>query len=95
MKARDLMSTPAQTCRPDTDLATVAKLMWDHDCGFVSVVDVSGTVTGVVTDRDICVATEIRRLLPEHIWAAQASTAPIHACAPDDSVGDVLATMKQ
>jgi CBS domain-containing protein len=53
MKVRDLMKTPAQTCRPDTDLAAVTKLMWDHDCGFVPVVDASG----VLTDRDICVAT--------------------------------------
>jgi CBS domain-containing protein len=95
MKARDIMSAPAYTCGPSTDLATVAKIMWDHDCGFVPVVNASGTVTGVVTVRDICIATATRRLLPEHISAAQAMTAPIHACLSDDSVSDVLAAMKQ
>jgi CBS domain-containing protein len=95
MRARDIMSEPAYTCGPNTDLATVAKIMWDHDCGFVPVVDASGTVTGVVTDRDICIATATRRLLPEHISAAQAMTTPIHACLVDDSVSDVLAAMKQ
>jgi CBS domain-containing protein len=69
--------------------------MWDHDCGFVPVVDASGSVTGAVTDRDICIATSTRRLLPEHISAAQAMTSPIHACLPDDDINDVLATMKQ
>jgi CBS domain-containing protein len=73
----------------------VAKIMWDHDCGFVPVVDASGTVTGVVTDRDICIATATRRLLPEHISAAQAMTTPIHACLSDDSISDVLATRRQ
>jgi CBS domain-containing protein len=67
MKARDVMSQPPYTCGPNTDLATVAKIMWDHDCGFVPVVDASGSVTGAVTDRDICIATSTRRLLPEHI----------------------------
>jgi CBS domain-containing protein len=95
MKAREVMSQPPYTCGPTTDLATVAKIMWDHDCGFVPVVDASGVVAGVVTDRDICIATSTRRLLPEHISAAHAMASPIHACLSDDSVSDVLATMKQ
>jgi CBS domain-containing protein len=94
MKARDLMTTPVQACRPDTDLAAVTKLMWDHDCGFIPVVDASGTVTGVITDRDICIATATRRLLPEHIAATQAMTRQVRACLPDDSVSDVLNAMK-
>ena len=95
MKARDLMSKPPYTCGPDTDLAIVAKLMWDHDCGSVPVVDASGTVVGVVTDRDICIATATRRLLPEQIAASQVMTAPIRACLSNDSVSDVLATMRE
>jgi CBS domain-containing protein len=95
MRARDLMSKPPYTCGPGTDLATVAKIMWDHDCGFVPVVDASGTATGVVTDRDICIATSTRRLLPEQLSAAQAMTAPIHACLSEDSISDVLATMRR
>ncbi len=95
MKALDIMSAPAHTCVPTTDLATVARLMWDHDCGFIPVVDASGTVAGVVTDRDICIATATRRLLPEHLTAAQVMTSAIHACHLSDSVKDVLATMKR
>jgi CBS domain-containing protein len=95
MKAREIMSQPPYSCAPDTDLATVAKIMWDHDCGFVPVVDASGLVAGVITDRDICIATSTRRLLPEHIAAAQAMASPIHACLSDDRISDVLATMKQ
>jgi CBS domain-containing protein len=95
MKAREVMSEPPYTCAPNTDLATVAKIMWDYDCGFVPVVDASGVVAGVITDRDICIAASTRRLLPEHISAAQAMTTPIHACMSDDSISDILATMKQ
>lgn len=95
MKARDLMSKPARTCTPSTDLATVAKLMWDHDCGFIPVVSDSGVAAGVVTDRDICIATSTRRLLAEQIAAADAMATPIHACLADDNLSDVLATMRQ
>ncbi len=36
--------------------------MWDHDCGFVPIVDAAGRVAGVVTDRDICIAlAEMKR----------------------------------
>jgi hypothetical protein len=58
------------------------------------VVEASGTVSGVITDRDICIATATRRLLPEHIAATQAMTRPVPACLPDDSITDVLNAMK-
>jgi CBS domain-containing protein len=95
MKARDVMTVDVQSCRTDTDLAAVAKLMWDHDCGIVPVVNPAGAVVGVVTDRDICIATTTRRLLPERISAAQAMHSPVHTCLADDSIESVLATMKQ
>jgi CBS domain-containing protein len=95
MNVTDLMSTPPHTCRPDTDLGTIAQMMWDHDCGFVPVIDVSGKVAGVITDRDICIATATRHLLPERISAQQAMTGPVRACMADDSVSDALAAMKE
>lgn len=95
MTARELMSAPAETCRPTTNLAAVTQLMWNRDCGFVPVVDADGHVAGVLTDRDISVAVATRRLLPERISASQVMTVAVHACAPDDSADAVLATMKQ
>ena len=95
MNITDLMSRPPQTCRPDTDLGTIAKMMWDHDFGFVPVVDAAGRLAGVITDRDICIATATRHLLPERISAEQVMTAPVHACMTDDSVSDALTAMKE
>ena len=95
MNIRDLMSTPPHTCRPETDLGTIAQMMWDHDWGFVPVVDASGRLAGVITDRDICIATATRHLLPQRISAEQAMTGPVHSCMTDDSVSDALAAMKE
>jgi CBS domain-containing protein len=89
------MSAPVVTCRPQDDAATVAKLMWDHDCGFIPVVGPEGNVVGVITDRDICMATMTRRLLPEHLSAAQVMSTPVYTCLAADSLSDALAAMKQ
>jgi CBS domain-containing protein len=96
MQVEKIMATDVATARPDTDLAVISKLMWDRDCGFVPVVDAAGKVSGVITDRDICIASATRRLLPEQITAAQAMRrAPIHTSQPEDTVEKALATMKQ
>ena len=95
LTASDVMSQPAYTCQPDTDLSAVAKLMWRHDCGFIPVVDASEHVVGVITRGNIVTARGTRRLLPELISAAQAMVVTIHSCLPDASVSEVLATMKR
>jgi len=96
MQIKNLMTTDVATCRPETNLAIVAKLMWDKDCGFVPVVDAAGKVAGVITDRDICIASATRRLLPDQIMAAQAMRRPpIHTTQPEDTIEKALSTMKQ
>jgi CBS domain-containing protein len=40
-------------CAPDTPLGAVARLMVQHNCGQVPLVDVDGQLIGVVADRDI------------------------------------------
>jgi CBS domain-containing protein len=94
MNVRDIMTAAVYTCEPDTDLGTVAEIMWNHDCGFVPVVDASGAVMGLITDRDICMAATTRRLAPERIAASQAMSQVVRACLPDDSVSEALAMMK-
>ena len=96
MQVKQIMVTEIATARLDTNLAAISKLMWDRDCGFVPVVDAAGKVAGVITDRDICIASATRRLPPEQITAAQAMRrAPIHTSQPEETLDKALATMKQ
>ena len=96
MQLKQVMTTDIATCRAETNLAVVAKLMWDRDCGFIPVVDPQGKVAGVITDRDICIASATRRVAPEQITAAEAMRRqPIHACTTDDTVEKALAAMKE
>jgi len=64
MRAQDLMTSPAVTCHVNDPLYVAAQKMWDHDCGALVVVNDEGRVTGMITDRDICMAayTQARRL---------------------------------
>ena len=50
----------AQSCRPNDSLSDAARLMWELDCGAVPVVNDAGSVVGVITDRDICMAAYTR-----------------------------------
>jgi CBS domain-containing protein len=89
------MSAPAHSCRTDTDLAAVARIMWESDCGVVPVTDESGRIIGVVTDRDICIASATRRMLPEQLRAEDVMTKSVATCGPDDGISELLATMKE
>src|SRR5436190_22740107 len=94
MKVRDLMSVDVKTCSEDTDLSTATKLMWDGDCGIVPVVDASRRVTGVVTDRDICVAAATRSLNPATIRVRDVMSQKVATCSDIDDARVGLATTK-
>ena len=56
MTVGDLMTTDVKACGSHDGLDVPARLMWANDCGCVPVVDESGHVVGMLTDRDICMA---------------------------------------
>ena len=96
MNIKQIMTSNPTTCRTDTNLAAVTQKMWDHDCGFVPVVDDAGQIVGVITDRDICIACATRRRLPEQLTAGEVMHAqPIHTTRPDDPVEIGLMAMQQ
>jgi CBS-domain-containing membrane protein len=56
MQIKDVMSHPPVTCPATSTLDHAARLMWEFDCGIIPVVNDDGRLSGVVTDRDICMA---------------------------------------
>ena len=53
MFVRDRMTTPAFTVTPDTPFQDALKLMRDHKFRRIPVVDASGTLVGIVSERDL------------------------------------------
>lgn len=88
---RDIMTKDPAVCAPETPLPTVARLMCDHDCGEIPVVDSKATMkpVGVITDRDItCRAVGFGRN-PLELRAADCMTKNPFAVTPDSSIDDL------
>ena len=94
MKVQDVMTYDVHTCRPDTDLAMAAMQMWDGDFGVLPVVD--GTkIVGMITDRDICMATAMKRRDPGTIRVDEVMTKQVFACSPDTDIQEALKIMRK
>jgi CBS domain-containing protein len=86
MTVGELMTRDVRTCRPEDSLAVPAKIMWDHDCGCVPVVDDAERVIGMLTDRDICMAAYTQNAPPGALRVSSAMSKQVHACRPEDTV---------
>lgn len=96
MKVHDLMAWEAEACRPDSDLAEAAMIMWRKDCGFVPVVELPARkLVGVITDRDICMATATKHKDPHSIQVGEVMSRKLYTCSPTDDVRVAAKTMKE
>jgi CBS domain-containing protein len=87
MKVQDIMTSDVQCCGPDTNLAAAAKRMWDSDCGALPILNVQGQVMGMITDRDICMATATKNKPASDITVWETVSGKAHTCQlADDGV---------
>ena len=95
MHVKKAMTTDVAACSPETNLASVVQVMWDRDCGLVPVIDEAGRVLGVVTDRDICMATAMKDCNPSGISVEEVMTGTVYAAAPQEDIEQALKTMRE
>lgn len=93
--ARDVMTSNPACCKPETPLEDVAKLMVQHDCGEIPVIDASEQPIGVVTDRDIVCRLVARGKNPLAYTAETCMTQPVITVGLTVPVDEVLATMEK
>ena len=95
MNVEQIMTRLVKTCSPDDSLEAAARLMWDHDCGCVPVVDEPGRCVGVITDRDICMAayTQGQRLGDIQVRAAMSGVC--HTASPHEPVASAERAMQE
>jgi len=95
MKVSSIMNPNVETARAADDLAKTAMVMWRKDCGFVPVVDEgSRRVVGVITDRDICMASATRHETPESMSVRDTMASQVVSCRTEDEVDTALETMR-
>ncbi len=95
MKVEELMVREVMTCSPDDMLNRAAQIMWENDCGCVPVVDSAARVLGMLTDRDICMASYTRGLTLNQIPASAAVSSKVFACGPGDDLLDAQKVIRK
>lgn len=86
MKIKDVMTSDVATCRPEDSTSQAARLMWEHDCGIVPVVDAQGRPIGMITDRDVCMAGYTTGRTLRDIQVGDVMSRSIQSCGQEDSV---------
>jgi CBS domain-containing protein len=95
MKVEEIMTRAPKTCTPETNLAEAAHLMWEGDCGILPVITDGGRIIGLVTDRDICMASFMNFEHVREIPVSRVITEEVYACRPEADIHDALKLMQQ
>jgi CBS domain-containing protein len=93
--ARDVMTTNPACCKPETPLDQVAKLMVQHDCGEIPVIDSAEQPIGVVTDRDIVCRLVAEGKNPLAYTAETCMSQPVVTVSATAQLDEVVATMEK
>ena len=93
--ARDVMTVNPACCKPETPLEQVAKLMVQHDCGEIPVIDSAEQVVGVVTDRDIVSRVVAQGKNPLAYTADICMSDPVITVLAETPIAEVLSTMEK
>ncbi|MGH9930487.1 MAG: CBS domain-containing protein [Pyrinomonadaceae bacterium] len=94
MKVKEVMTTDAKAIWITESLADAAKSMWENDCGILPIIK-DLKVVGMITDRDICMATAMKDRNPSGISVEEVMTGQVYAVKPEDDVHQALQTMQE
>lgn len=95
MKVKEVMTEKPKTCTLTDNLAQVARLMWEADCGIVPVVAEGGRVVALITDRDICMASMTKGRNVSNIAVEDVVSGKVFTCKPNDDIHIALDTMRE
>jgi CBS domain-containing protein len=93
--AEHVMTAEPQCCSADQPLTDVARLMVEHDCGEIPVVDARRKLVGVVTDRDIVCRLVARGTNPVDETAESCMSTPVIAVRETTPVEECARIMEE
>ena len=96
MRVSDVMTRDVACCSPDDPLTAPARIMWEHDCGTVPVIEPeSRKALGMITDRDICMAAFLKdRPLREAI-VREVMSRELHSCSPEHDLSQAERVLRE
>ncbi len=96
IQVQDLMTVNPVCCTKDTPIEEVARLMRDHQCGEVPVVDLNGTKPiGVITDRDMICRTLAQGINPMGRTVEFSMSSPVHVLPITATLDDCIDVMER
>lgn len=95
MRVQELMTQSVAGCRPTDTLNDAARIMWEADCGCVPVLDDARKPVGMITDRDICMATYTQGKPPFAIPVFSVMANTVVMCRADDSIATAEELMRR
>jgi len=95
MKVKEVMSTNPKVCTLGDNLSAAAGLMWDNDCGILPVVAEGGKVVGLITDRDICMAANLKNQRLSNLAVEDVISGDVYACKAEEDIRSALETMQE
>jgi CBS domain-containing protein len=94
MKIQDVMTIDVVTCKPTDSASHAARMMWEHDCGVIPVVDDEYRPLGMLTDRDVCMAAYTTGRSLADIRVEEVMSGNVQTCCPEDSIGKAELSMQ-
>jgi len=94
MKVKEVMTPDAKAIWITESLADAAKEMWENDCGALPIIKDGRKVVGMITDRDICMASAMRDRNPSAISVEEVMNATVYEAEAEEDVAQALQTMR-
>jgi len=93
LRCRDIMTRDVVSCRRDTPINEVARLMRDQDTGAIPVLDENGKLCGIVTDRDLVVRGLTADKPENEMRAEDCMSDDVYTANQNDRVVEVIREM--
>ncbi len=93
MKVNEVMVRDVKFCHPGNDLCQAAEIMSRNGCGALPVLDESGRLLTMITDRDICIALGKLNHRASDVCVSEVTSARYFACQADEDILSALQTM--
>lgn len=95
MRVKDVMTESPRACGVHDSANEAARIMWEQDCGAVPILRDDGHLTGIVTDRDICMAAYFRGAALSAIPLSEIMSADVCTCHATDDLSQAERVMRE
>jgi len=92
---RDVMTRTPITIDPEAPLETAVAVMREREIRHLPVVDETGRLIGMITDRDICMAVATRNKPASEVTVWETVSDKAYTCLVSDDVHTALGIMKR